>query len=64
MKLSQPERLPVQTYVRTLQGLELSNLKGRHCQTVACSAVSGDGLLTGFDWLVGDISSRVFLLEQ
>ena len=47
-----------------MQVLELSNLKGRHCQTVACSAVSGDGLLTAFDWLVGDISSRVYLLEQ
>ena len=47
-----------------MQVLELSNLKGRHWQTIACSAVSGEGLLAGFDWLVGDISSRIFLLEQ
>lgn len=35
----------------------------RHTQVVACSAVTGDGLLKGFDWLVGDISQRIYLHE-
>jgi ADP-ribosylation factor-like protein 2 len=37
--------------------------RGRHARVVACSAVSGDGLLAAFDWLVGDIASRIFLLD-
>ena len=37
--------------------------RGRHARVVACSAVTGDGLLAAFDWLVGDIASRIFLLD-
>jgi ADP-ribosylation factor-like protein 2 len=29
----------------------------------ACSAVTGDGLVDGVEWLVGDIASRIFMLE-
>jgi ADP-ribosylation factor-like protein 2 len=45
--------------------LGLSELAGRarHARVVACSAVTGDGLLTAFDWLVGDIASRIFMLD-
>jgi ADP-ribosylation factor-like protein 2 len=45
--------------------LGLGELAGRtrHARVVACSAVTGDGLLAGFDWLVGDIASRIFLLD-
>ena len=32
-------------------------------QVVACSAVTGEGLLQGFDWMVGDISQRIYLFE-
>ena len=39
-------------------------MKGRHTRIVACSAATGEGLLTAFDWLVADISSRVFLLHE
>ncbi len=35
----------------------------RHWNIVACSAVTGEGLLEGIDWLVEDIASRLFLLE-
>jgi len=35
----------------------------RHWQIVGCSAYTGEGLLAGFDWLVGDIASRIYLLE-
>ncbi|GLE05939.1 hypothetical protein PINS_up021566 [Pythium insidiosum] len=35
----------------------------RHWNIVSCSAVTGDGLIDGIDWLVADIASRIFLLE-
>lgn len=35
----------------------------RHWQIVGCSAFTGEGLLAGFDWLVDDIASRIYLLE-
>lgn len=35
----------------------------RHWQIVGCSAYTGEGLLAAFDWLVGDIASRIYLLE-
>lgn len=35
----------------------------RHWQIVGCSAYTGEGLLAGFDLLVGDIASRIYLLE-
>lgn len=36
---------------------------GRHVAVVPCSAATGDGLLDAFTWLVGDIASRIFLLD-
>ena len=35
----------------------------RHWKIQACSAVTGDGLLSGLDWMVKDIASRIFLFE-
>jgi len=35
----------------------------RHWNIVACSAVTGEGLLAGFDWLVSDIASRIYMLD-
>lgn len=35
----------------------------RHWAIHACSAVTGAGLIDGVHWLVGDISSRIFLAE-
>jgi ADP-ribosylation factor-like protein 2 len=43
--------------------LKLKDLGTRHWKVVACSAVTGAGLDEGFSWLVGDIASRIFLLE-
>jgi ADP-ribosylation factor-like protein 2 len=43
--------------------LRLKDLGARHYKVVACSAVTGAGLDEGFSWLVGDIASRIFLLE-
>jgi ADP-ribosylation factor-like protein 2 len=46
------------------QVLNLSSITKRHIRTVACSAHSGDGLLDAFEWLVKDISSRIYLFGQ
>jgi ADP-ribosylation factor-like protein 2 len=35
----------------------------RHWSIHACSAVKGEGLLEGMDWLVKDIGDRIFLLS-
>uniref|UniRef100_A0A0D9W9A0 Uncharacterized protein n=1 Tax=Leersia perrieri TaxID=77586 RepID=A0A0D9W9A0_9ORYZ len=44
--------------------LNLEAMDGsRHWQIVGCSAHTGKGLLQGFDWLVQDIASRIYLLE-
>lgn len=47
-----------------LQVLDFASIAKRHCRVVACSAVSGAGLLDGFDWLVKDISSRIYLFDH
>jgi ADP-ribosylation factor-like protein 2 len=33
----------------------------RHVHMVRCSAVTGEGLLDGVEWVVRDISSRVYM---
>jgi ADP-ribosylation factor-like protein 2 len=35
----------------------------RHCHVQSCSAITGEGLLEGVQWIVHDIASRIFLLE-
>lgn len=46
-----------------LQALDLKAMGSRHWKIVGCSAVTGAGLLTGFDWVVSDICARIFLLD-
>eukprot|EP01102_Stenamoeba_stenopodia_P000181 TRINITY_DN10143_c0_g1_i1.p1 TRINITY_DN10143_c0_g1~~TRINITY_DN10143_c0_g1_i1.p1 ORF type:complete len:198 (+),score=48.78 TRINITY_DN10143_c0_g1_i1:42-596(+) len=43
--------------------LELNNITKRHWAIFSCSAMTGHGLEEGIDWIVGDISSRLFLQE-
>ncbi|PHT42525.1 ADP-ribosylation factor-like protein 2 [Capsicum baccatum] len=35
----------------------------RHWRIVGCSAYTGDGILEGFDWLVQDVASRIYMLD-
>lgn len=35
----------------------------RHWRIAACSAVTGEGLLGAFEWVVGDVQSRIYLLD-
>nr|CAD7586893.1 unnamed protein product [Timema genevievae] len=43
--------------------LELNLIKTHNWKIVGCSAVTGDNLVAGIDWLVSDISSRIFTLD-
>ncbi|KAL0481754.1 ADP-ribosylation factor-like protein [Acrasis kona] len=46
--------------------LDVNNNKlmtNRHWHLEKCSAVTGEGLVDGVDWIVEDIASRIFLLE-
>ena len=50
--------------VEFLQALQLELMDSdRHVHIQACSAVSGDGVLTGFEWLVGDIGDRIYMYD-
>jgi len=46
------------------QVLQLNSITKRHCHIEACSAVSGEGVLKGFEWLVKDISSRIYMFDH
>ena len=43
-------------------GLESLSKGGRHVRLVGVSAVTGEGLLCAFEWLVADIASRLYAL--
>lgn len=47
-----------------VQVLDLDSITKRHVRAVVCSAHTGDGLLGAFEWLVKDISSRIYLFGQ
>jgi ADP-ribosylation factor-like protein 2 len=53
--------LPPEKIAESL-GMEDGQFQNRHWSIHACSAVTGDGLMEGMDWLIEDISSRIFLL--
>ena len=43
--------------------LDLDSIKTHHWKIVWCSAVTGENLLSGMDWLLQDISQRIFTLD-
>ncbi|KDR20929.1 ADP-ribosylation factor-like protein 2 [Zootermopsis nevadensis] len=43
--------------------LELESIKTHHWQIVWCSAITGQNLLEGIDWLIDDIAARIFTLD-
>lgn len=40
-----------------------SSFKNRHWSIRGCSAVTGEGLVGGMDWLVDDVANRIFMLS-
>lgn len=49
--------------VSSLQILELDNIETHHWSVIGVSAVTGEKLLTSIDWLIDDISKRIFTLD-
>uniref|UniRef100_A0A8I5ZKN6 ADP-ribosylation factor-like protein 2 n=1 Tax=Rattus norvegicus TaxID=10116 RepID=A0A8I5ZKN6_RAT len=45
------------------EALELDSIRSHHWRIQGCSAVTGEDLLPGIDWLLDDISSRVFTAD-
>lgn len=43
--------------------LELDKIKMHHWYILKCSAVTGENLVEGMNWLVDDISARIFTLD-
>jgi len=43
--------------------LDLDNIQTHHWMIIDCSAVTGQNLIEGVDWLVDDISKRIFSLD-
>ena len=43
------------------QVLELDQMEKRHWHIEGCRAVSGEGLLEGFEWCVKDIGARIYM---
>jgi ADP-ribosylation factor-like protein 2 len=35
----------------------------RHWAIYGCSAVTGEGLVNGIDWIVSDVASRIFMMD-
>ncbi|CAH1792037.1 unnamed protein product [Owenia fusiformis] len=42
------------------EALNLDNIKSHHWLILGCSAVTGENLLQGVDWIIDDIASRIF----
>ena len=45
------------------QSLQLDSIKTHHWQILACSAVTGENLLSGIHFVISDISSRIFTMD-
>ena len=42
------------------EALGLDSIKSHHWAIFGCSAYTGDNILTSIDWIVSDISQRLF----
>ncbi|KAF9317565.1 ADP-ribosylation factor-like protein 2 [Podila horticola] len=51
------------TDVQIREALGLDSIETHHWAILACSAKTGTHLLKGMDWIVGDIGSRIYLLD-
>ena len=47
--------------IASVLGLNHYQFQNRHWKIIACSAMTGEGLLEGIHWLLQDIAQRIFL---
>jgi ADP-ribosylation factor-like protein 2 len=43
-----------------IQALDLSSIKSHNWKILSCSAVTGENLVKGLNWIVGDVASRIY----
>ncbi|PWA02970.1 hypothetical protein BB558_000863 [Smittium angustum] len=43
------------------KGLDLESIWGHSWKIYACSAITGEGVMEGISWVVGDISGRIYM---
>lgn len=43
--------------------LDLTSIKTHHWRIICCSAITGENLLQGVDWLLSDIAARIFTMD-
>ncbi|KAI7870758.1 ADP-ribosylation factor-like protein 2 [Spinellus fusiger] len=43
--------------------LHLDSIKGHHWAIMSSSAVTGNNLFKGMDWIVNDVASRIYMLD-
>ncbi|CAM1318975.1 ARL2 (predicted) [Pycnogonum litorale] len=43
--------------------LDLDNIRTHHWKILKCSAMTGENLLDGIDWIIDDIAARIFTLD-
>ena len=51
------------TSAQIQEALELDKITTHHWRIQGCSAVTGENLLEGMDWVVDDIASRIYMME-
>ena len=42
------------------QALDLRSIKSHHWKILSCSAITGDNLVNGLDWVVNDVAGRLY----
>jgi len=47
----------------SVQALDLDSIQTHHWLIQDCSAVTGENLLVGIDWVIDDIASRIFTMD-
>jgi ADP-ribosylation factor-like protein 2 len=55
--------LPASDIAEVLELKSNAIFEKRHWSIISCSAVTGEGLVSGMDWMTNDIGSRIFMLS-
>jgi len=38
-------------------------METHHCKVIPCSAVTGENLINGMEWVVADVAARIFAMD-
>ena len=50
--------------IKEMLGLDLQEgMQNRNWGIMPCSAITGDGLLDGMNWMVNDIKARIYMMD-